>query len=77
MYLAIALNKLNDFENSCHAFDKALLMEKNDCTIFLNYSIVLYNNGMRDQAMEKFLSSEKIFTEMEEEDKEPEMLDQR
>jgi Bardet-Biedl syndrome 4 protein len=48
MYLAIALNKLNDFDNSCHAFDKALLMEKNDCTIYLNYSIVLYNNGLKE-----------------------------
>ncbi len=54
MYLAIALNKLNDFDNSCHAFDKALLMEKNDCTIYLNYSIVLYNNGLREKALEKF-----------------------
>ena len=45
MYLAITLNKLGDFDSSCAAFSKALEMESNDCTIFLNYSIVLYNNG--------------------------------
>lgn len=39
MYLAITLNKLEDFENSCNAFEKALQLEKNDCTIYLNYAI--------------------------------------
>ncbi len=45
MYLAITLNKLGDFDNSCAAFKKALELDSNDCTVYLNYSIVLYNNG--------------------------------
>lgn len=77
MYLAITLNKLNDFESSCAAFNKALEMENNDCTIYLNYAITLYNNGYPDRAREQFKMSEKIFATLEDEDKEPEMLDQR
>jgi hypothetical protein len=52
-------------------------MDSNDCTIFLNYSITLYNNGLKDKARELFLKSESIFNELDEEDKETEMLDQR
>lgn len=50
MYLAITLNKLNDFDSSCAAFTKALEMESNDCTIYLNFAITLYNNGLTDRA---------------------------
>jgi Tfp pilus assembly protein PilF len=54
MYLAITLNKLKDFENSCGAFEKALQMDNNDCTIYLNYAITLYNNGHIQKAKEMF-----------------------
>lgn len=47
MYLGITLNRLGDFESSCQAFEKAIELEKNDCTIYLNYAIVLYNNGKK------------------------------
>ena len=46
MFLAITLNKLKDFDNSCAAFEKALQMDNTDCVIYLNYAIVLYNNGV-------------------------------
>ena len=42
MYLAITLNKLNDFDSAWAAFDKALEMDQSDWTIFLNYSIVQF-----------------------------------
>ena len=45
MYLAITLNKLNDLHSSCAAFEKAIQMDNNDCTIYLNYAITLFNNG--------------------------------
>jgi Flp pilus assembly protein TadD len=47
MYLGITLNRLGDFESSSQAFEKAIELEKNDCTIYLNYAIVLYNNGKK------------------------------
>jgi Bardet-Biedl syndrome 4 protein len=77
MYLAITLNKLGDFDNSCSAFKKALELDSNDCTVYLNYSIVMYNNGHIDKAKEIFKQAEKIFETLDDEDKEPEMLDQR
>ena len=75
MYLAITLNKLHDFDNACGAFQKALEMDSNDCTIYLNYAITLYNNGHTEKAKELFSQSERIFAELDEEDKEAEMLD--
>ena len=77
MYLAITLNKLGDFDNSCAAFKKALELDSNDCTVYLNFSIVLYNNGHKQRAKEVFEQSEGIFKTLEDDDKEPEMLDQR
>jgi lipoprotein NlpI len=77
MYLGITLNRLGDFESSCQAFEKAIELEKNDCTIFLNYAIVLYNNGKKTESKSQFLASEEIFKRLDEDDKEPEMLDQR
>ena len=77
MYLAITLNKLSDFENACGAFQKAIEMDSSDCTIYLNYAITLFNNGQKEKAKERFYQSEKIFETLDEEDKEPEMLDQR
>lgn len=75
MYLGITLNRLKDYESSVQAFEKALEMDKNDCTIYLNYAIVQWNNGHKQEAKQQFLLSEEIFKLMEDEDKEPEMLD--
>jgi Flp pilus assembly protein TadD len=75
MYLAITLNKLGDFDNSCSAFKKAIELDSNDCTVYLNYAIVLYNNGNAKRARELFDQAEEIFKTLDDEDKEPEMLD--
>ena len=45
MYMAICLHKLGDFDNSVAAFKKAIELDPNDCTVYLNYAIILYNNG--------------------------------
>jgi Bardet-Biedl syndrome 4 protein len=50
MYLGITLNRLGDFESSCQAFERAIELEKNDCMIYLNFAIVLYNNGKKSDA---------------------------
>ena len=77
MYLGITLDKLNDFESACQAFEKALSMEQNDCTIYLNYAIVLFNRGYPHLARQLFDMSEQIYEEMDDEDREPEMENQR
>lgn len=73
MYLGITLDKLNDFESACQAFEKALSMEQGDCTIYLNYAIVLYNRGYPHLARQLFEASEQIYNEMDDDDKEHEM----
>ena len=77
MYLAITLNKLTDFESAWAAFEKALEMDQNDWTIFLNYAIVLYNNGQKRKAEEIFNKSEVIYATLESDDIEQEMSTQR
>ena len=77
MYLAITLDKLNDFESACQAFEQALKMEQNDCTIYLNYAIVLNNRGYPELAKELFQMSENIYQQLDGEEKEPEMESQR
>jgi len=43
----------------------------------LNYGIVLFNRGYNDLAMKLLVASESIYQEMDDSDKEPEMLEQR
>ena len=45
--------------------------------IFLNYAIILFNNGKKTEAKVQFIKSEEIFSKIEDEEKETEMLDQR
>ena len=52
-------------------------IEASDCTIYMNYAIVLYNRGYKTLALELFKKSEDILEEIDEEDREPEMMDQR
>ena len=75
MYLGICLHKLGDFDNSVSAFKKAIELDPNDCTVQLNFAIILYNNGRSERAKEVFAEAEKIFETLEEDEKEPEMLD--
>ena len=44
MYLAITLARLDDFDNACSAYEKAIEMES-DHLFELNYAITLCNNG--------------------------------
>ena len=50
-------------------------LDDTDCMIFLNYAVVLFNNGFTAEAKQYFLTSEKLFSETDEEDKEQELLD--
>jgi Flp pilus assembly protein TadD len=77
MYLGICLHKLGDFDNSVSAFKKAIDLDPNDCTVHLNFAIILFNNGRTERARSTFKEAEKIFETLEEDEKEPEMMDQR
>eukprot|EP01029_Cantina_marsupialis_P027311 TRINITY_DN75_c0_g1_i3.p1 TRINITY_DN75_c0_g1~~TRINITY_DN75_c0_g1_i3.p1 ORF type:complete len:400 (+),score=56.32 TRINITY_DN75_c0_g1_i3:137-1336(+) len=53
MYLAITLNRLDDFDNSCSAYEKAIEMEQ-DHLFHLNYCVTLFNQGEVAKAKEHF-----------------------
>jgi len=49
MYLGIALARLQDFENARRAYEKAASCGE-DHMVHLNYAIMLFNNGLTDEA---------------------------
>ena len=53
MYLAIVLSRLDDFENSCSAYDKALELGS-DFLVHLNYAITLFLNDEVEQSKSQF-----------------------
>jgi Bardet-Biedl syndrome 4 protein len=81
MYLAITLNRLEDFDNACSAYEKALELEKyfsllskltnlrRDHVFELNYAISLYNRGELEKSRLHFLSFENLFLQLDEETK--------
>eukprot|EP00741_Cyanophora_paradoxa_P015999 tig00000042_g15445.t1 len=88
MYLAITLARLDDFDNACSAYEKAIEMERRaanqtaslpDHLFELNYAITLYNSGEQDKARQHFLEFERLFAELDEETRgsDPEVLEQR
>uniref|UniRef100_A0A7S0ST62 UDP-N-acetylglucosamine--peptide N-acetylglucosaminyltransferase SPINDLY n=1 Tax=Chromulina nebulosa TaxID=96789 RepID=A0A7S0ST62_9STRA len=61
MYLAVALAKLEDFENSCAAYEKSIELSSEDYLTFLNYSITLYLNDELEKSKENFARFEVLF----------------
>jgi len=78
MYLAITLSKLDDYENSCAAYEKAIEMES-DHLCELNYAITLYNHGQMEAARHHFIEFEKMFEQLSDEDKnsDPSVVEKR
>eukprot|EP00242_Pyramimonas_sp_CCMP2087_P014638 CAMPEP_0198199372 /NCGR_PEP_ID=MMETSP1445-20131203/2685_1 /TAXON_ID=36898 /ORGANISM="Pyramimonas sp., Strain CCMP2087" /LENGTH=413 /DNA_ID=CAMNT_0043869203 /DNA_START=382 /DNA_END=1623 /DNA_ORIENTATION=- len=68
MYLAITLSKLDDFENACSAYEKAIEMES-DHLFELNYAISLYNNDDLQRARTHFQEFQRLFNELDDETK--------
>jgi tetratricopeptide (TPR) repeat protein len=59
-YLALALSRLDDFENACAAYDKAIELGEDHIT-HLNYAITLYINDEPERSKEHFHLFEKVF----------------
>mmetsp|Transcript_40200 Transcript_40200/g.52928 ORF Transcript_40200/g.52928 Transcript_40200/m.52928 type:complete len:430 (+) Transcript_40200:133-1422(+) len=64
MYLAITLARLDDFENACSAYDKAIEIET-DYLTHLNYAITLYNNDEPEKAKEQFERFETLVNDLD------------
>ena len=61
MYLAVALSRLDDFENSCSAYEKALELGGEDFLTYLNYAITLFLNDELELAQHHFNSYLTLF----------------
>ena len=55
MCLAIALAQLEDFDNACAAYEKALELAPGSWLTHLNYALTLVRNDEREKAMQHFL----------------------
>jgi len=78
MYLAVTLNRLDDFENACSAYEKAIDMEE-DHLFELNYAITLANNEELDRARDHFAEFNRLFEKLDDETKnnDPEVIEMR
>ncbi|RHY21043.1 hypothetical protein DYB25_006015 [Aphanomyces astaci] len=78
MYLAITLGRLDDFENACSAYEKAIEMDA-DHLFHLNYAITLLNNDEIERAKVQFDKFDAIFNTLDEatQSSDPEVMAQR
>merc|ERR1712086_707745 len=78
MYLGVALNRLDDFDNACSAYEKALELEE-DHVFHLNYAITLFNNEEVERAQAHFVQFERLFGELDPamKDNDPDVILQR
>jgi Bardet-Biedl syndrome 4 protein len=77
MYLAITLSHLEDFENSCSAYEKAIELSPEDYLIFLNYSITLFLNDEIEKSKEQYGRFEVLFNlQTDKNDVDPEIVKQ-
>lgn len=71
MYLAITLARLDDFDNSCAAYQKSIDINESDSTTRLNYAITLFNNDEIEQSREQFDVFEDLFAQSGEGEDDP------
>ena len=69
MYLAITLNRLDDFDNACAAYAKAIELET-DHLFHLNYAVTLWNGGEEARCREQFEIFERLFEGLDRETRE-------
>ncbi|GLC34848.1 Bardet-Biedl syndrome 4 protein [Pleodorina starrii] len=69
MYLAVTLARLDDVENACAAYEKAIQMAglPGEPVFHLNYAILLYNQKQYDSAKAHLIQFRALFSEMDEE----------
>ena len=79
MYLAVTLVRLEDFDNACQAYEKALEIDSEDHLTHLNYAVSLLNAGEKEKAEKHLDHFERLFTELDEDEKnnDPDVLEVR
>eukprot|EP00798_Chlamydomonas_sp_ICE-L_P026319 gene26319-17414_t len=81
MYLAITLNRLDDFENSCSAYEKAVQVasasDGAEFVFHLNYALTLHLHGRDEQARLQLHQFHALFDDLpsEAQNSDPDMLE--
>jgi len=78
MYLAITLSRLDDFDNACQAYEKAIEMDE-DHLFRLNYAITLLNNDDATRSAQHYAEFERLFSKLDDDARnaDPEVMEQR
>jgi len=80
MYLAIALSRLEDFDNACAAYDKAIGVagSPGEPVFHLNYGVMLAKHNRLDDARQHLLQFRELWERLDEDAKnaDPELLEQ-
>ena len=71
VYLAVWLSRVDDYDNACAAYEKALTMES-DHVFELNYAITLYNHKDYTASRAHLAAFEKLWASVDEETKQAE-----
>ena len=66
-YLALTLSKLDDFDNCCAAYDKAIEMNKDDPLVYVNYATTLYLEGEMERSREIIKNFREVMERLSEE----------
>ena len=79
MYLGVTRSVSNDFENACQAYEKALEIDRDDHLCHLNYAVSLLNAGQKESAEKHLTHFERIFPDLDEDEKnnDPDVLEVR
>ena len=67
MYLAITLSRLDDFDNACAAYRRAMDLEQHDPVVRLNFGITLFNHGDAAGAKAQYIKFNALQQESNEE----------
>lgn len=74
IYITIILYRLEDFENSCAAYEKSVELSNGaDYLIFLNYAITLCLNDEIEKAKVQFGKYENLYLSISASDADPEV----
>lgn len=65
-YLGLCLSRIDDFDNACSAYEKAIHMEA-DYVFELNYAIMLYHQQQFDGAKAHYQQCKKLWSEQDDE----------
>ena len=78
MYLGIALSKLEDLENACLAYERAIELE-DDWLFRLNYAVTLAKAGHEEASYQHFVKFREAFEKLDDETKnaDPDVLESK